>query len=944
MRHLLFLLLFVSTTVFCQGIGLHPPSVDWQQIRTPYARILFPEGYAARAQRAAALIDVLATEHNRSIGKRLYDFDLVLQTPNMTVNGYVGLAPFRSEFFVTPPQSFNLLSATDWVDLLTIHEFRHVQQKSNERRGITKLFSYFQGQTGWAVASAIATPNWFSEGDAVIAETALTSAGRGRTPAFSKELRALLRVGTVYRYAKARNGSLRDLVPDHYRYGYGMLTYARERFGNDVWKDVLHQGAAYRSVFFPFSRALRRATGYTTKQLYLRTTADLMVRQDSQLIVDPATVTGAPIGDYDNDIRNYRFPFVDGQGRLLALRTSYRYLPAIVAVSPNARDEIITPVGIQREPWVHGGQQLIVWTELRQHPRYTNQSFSELVVYDLTTGTKRVLTENGHYLAASLCPDERELVAVWYDPLTDGPEIHLLDAQTGQLTSRRNFPQSSSVAWPRFAPDGRSVYFLALTLEGVAIRQWNRDTDEIITLRPPTHEPVDMLSVTAGGRLLFTSGRSGIDNVYQLDPVTRRVQPLTDVELGAYYPTLVDSMLYFSSPTSRGERLNQLRLDDYRRQIDQLRLTEPQPSVFERPAAFAAETVDITQQVVEKDYPVTNFSNTLGGLKLHSWSFNGSYVTPGASIQLSNALNTVAIGLTGLYNINEARYAGGAVVSYGGLPTVVNLTALYGDRNTLVQDARTDSLRIRRQEFSELSVGPTLTYPLQWISGNFVTGLTPFLGFRYVSLRDAEAGSVLPRDFGNLTSGLTISSLRRTALRQVQPRLGAQLGVLYDRALGNTKSGERLLLRSALFLPSVFPTHGFRIDADYQQEQAENRYQYTDVFTYARGYNQPLADWVYRLGVNYQMPLVYPDIGGNVVYLKRIRLLGFFDYSRLAIDAFENARFTERSVGYELYFDATWFNTAELSIGFQTAYQLDTDFFSAEQDELQTRLLLSGRF
>ncbi|MEL6842718.1 MAG: hypothetical protein AAFP02_05835, partial [Bacteroidota bacterium] len=134
-RRLLYLalLLSISLSLPAQDIGLHPPEVDWQQLRSPHVRVIFPEGYEQRAQRVASLIDRLATKHNRSVGEKLYNFDLILQTPNTQVNGYVGLAPFRSEFFVTPPQSFSLLSTADWVDLLTIHEFRHVQQASNER-------------------------------------------------------------------------------------------------------------------------------------------------------------------------------------------------------------------------------------------------------------------------------------------------------------------------------------------------------------------------------------------------------------------------------------------------------------------------------------------------------------------------------------------------------------------------------------------------------------------------------------------------------------------------------------------------------------------------------------------------------------------------------------------------------------------------------------------
>ena len=942
MRYLLLSLLLVTTTLPGQGIGLHPPEVDWQQLNSDYVRIIFPAGYERQARRAASMIDVLATEHNRSIGEQLYDFDLVLQTPNMTVNGYVGLAPFRSEFYVTPPQSFSLLSNAGWVDLLTIHEFRHVQQNSNERRGITKLLSYLQGQQGWAAAAGLATPNWFSEGDAVIAETALTPSGRGRTPAFSAELRALLRQNVIYRYAKARNGSFRHLVPDHYRYGYAMLTYARARFGNDVWKPVLQQGAAYRGILYPFSRALRRQTGLTTRDLYYTTLADLEAQQDTVLALRRPLVAGEEITGTDRrDIRDYRFPFLDREGRLLALRTSYRTLPALVMVGPSG-DSIITPIGVQREPWLDGSRRFAVWTEYRQHPRYTNQNFSELVVYELATGRRRVLTDGGHYLSASLSADERQLVAVWYDPLAASPELHLFDVATGEVTARRSVP-ATSIAWPRFSADGRRVYFLGQTVGGVAIQAWEvGSTDEVSILRPRNVAPIDMLNVTEEGDLLYVGGQSGTDNVYRLDPGTGEEEQLTDVAIGAYYPLLTGDRLYYSSPTPRGERLHLLELED---EGSRLVVQRPAaPKFFERPAAFAAELRNLPAEVEERAYPITDFSNTLGGVKLHSWSFNGSYVTPGLSIEFANALNTVALSLDGLYNINEDRYSGGATFTYGGLFPVIELAGQYRDRNTIVQSTRTDSLRFFRQEFSELSLGPEVSVPLRWVVGNQFTSLTPSVGLQYYRLRDAESGT-LPQNFANLSLGTRFSSLQRTAVRQVQPRLGATARLQYDRALGDARSGARLLWQSSAYLPGLFATHGLRLDFDLQREQSENTYQYVDVFRYARGYDQPLNDRVYRIGVNYQLPLLYPDLGLlGITYFKRLRLLGFYDYSRYAIDAFEGLEFTNSSVGAQVYFDNVWFNAATIPLGVELAYRLDRDVFSTDERDLQIRLLVSGSF
>ncbi|WP_116125223.1 hypothetical protein [Lewinella sp. IMCC34183] len=930
---------FLSGWAAGQGIGLHPPEVNWQQLRADHVRVIFPEGYAASAQRVASLVDRLAAEHTRSVGERLYDFDLILQTPNMTVNGYVGLGPFRSEFYVTPPQTFSRLSNTDWVDLLTIHEFRHVQQTSNERRGLTRLASLVQGQLGWAVLSGIATPNWFSEGDAVVAETALTAAGRGRTPAFSKDLRALLGRDIVYRYAKARNGSFRDLVPDHYRYGYAMITYGRERFGNDVWKPVLQEGAAFRGLFYPFSRALKRQTGLTTRDIYYRTMADLEQQQDSTLARRRPLVEGEPLGGTDRDVRDYRFAFTDGQGHLLALRSSYEQLPALVEVG--SPDRVITRTGIQREPWLAGSRRFVLWTQYAQDPRYTNQSYSDLVVYELSSGRRRTLTAGGHYLSARFSPDERRIAAVWFDPLEDGPQLHLLDAATGEVIARRTVA-ANNVAWPCFSADGEQVFFLEQTPEGIAIQAWRPATDAVTTLHPRSAAPIDMLTVTDAGDLLFTGGASGVDNVYRLPPDGGSPQPLTDVAIGAYYPSVTDGRLYYASPTPRGERL---RILDLPTTGEGREITLPTgPSFFERPAAFAAEATDLPTELTVRDYPVRNFSNTLGGVKLHSWSFNGSYVTPGLAIEAANALNTAAVTLDGRYNINEARYSGGLSVAYGGLYPVLELEGRYRARNIISQVAGVDSFAFRAQEFDQLSLGPVVNVPLQWVSGNTYTNLQPSVGLQYYHLRDAEEG-VLPGNFTNLSLGMTFGVQQQQAYRQVQPRWGALATVAYDRALSSDRAGERLLLRSSIYLPGLLRTHGIRLDLDAQTEQAENLYQYPDLFRYARGYAASLNDRVFRFGVNYHLPVVYPDLGIlGITYFKRIRFIGFFDYSRFTLDQPRELSFNQRSVGGQLFFDNVWLNAQLLPVGIEVAYRLDQDVFSSDPQDVQVRLLLTGSF
>ncbi len=121
-------------------LGLNPSSLKWKQIKTDKVQVIFPHGLELSAQRVANLVHFLSDSTNISIGKTSGRVSIILQTQTTIPNGFVSLTPFRSEFFMTPPQ-FNFSGSTNWADLLTIHEYRHVKQALGSKKGVTKAVS-----------------------------------------------------------------------------------------------------------------------------------------------------------------------------------------------------------------------------------------------------------------------------------------------------------------------------------------------------------------------------------------------------------------------------------------------------------------------------------------------------------------------------------------------------------------------------------------------------------------------------------------------------------------------------------------------------------------------------------------------------------------------------------------------------------------------------------
>jgi hypothetical protein len=127
----------------------------------------------------------------------------------------------------------------------------------------------------------------------------------------------------------------------------------------------------------------------------------------------------------------------------------------------------------------------------------------------------------------------------------------------------------------------------------------------------------------------------------------------------------------------------------------------------------------------------------------------------------------------------------------------------------------------------------------------------------------------------------------------------------------------------------LFKNHNLAFQLSYQNEDAENDYRYTDNFSYARGYNRPVYDFIYKVGSNYHMPLVYPDWGfWGVLYFYRLRSNVFYDYSRAHFTiSSTNTKSIQlyNSVGGELIVDSRVLNLYDFSLGFRYSYLLNED-------------------
>ena len=161
----------------------YPFSTKWYSVETPHVKIIADKSVNQKdIFRIANSMDMVYACDTVSLKDKPRRVPLVVSNQSNISNGYVTLTPYKMCWYGLPFQNNNL-GLGEWFQNLAVHEYRHVVQYQALNHGLTKRSSILFGAYGRG-AMRLSVPNWWFEGDAVYAETMLTSAGRGRISSF----------------------------------------------------------------------------------------------------------------------------------------------------------------------------------------------------------------------------------------------------------------------------------------------------------------------------------------------------------------------------------------------------------------------------------------------------------------------------------------------------------------------------------------------------------------------------------------------------------------------------------------------------------------------------------------------------------------------------------------------------------------------------------------
>lgn len=891
-------LIFDSALIVAQesfsNLEQNPPSVKWSQIKTPHFRLIFPMSIESLGQRTANVLETVYLPVSQSLGKQPRPISIILQNQTSVSNGFVTLLPRRSEFFTTPPQDPNLLGNNNWLDLLAVHEFRHVVQNDKALTGISKLAYTLFGNNGLGLITSLSTPNWFKEGDAVGLESVLTPSGRGRIPSFDMALRTQLITRGAFSYPKSTGQSFKDFVPNHYVSGYFLTTYVKNKYGNDAWDKILEK--MYRFPFYPFSfsNSIKKVTGFRVEEIYSQALADIQ----KQWKEEQATIQESPLQYLASSAKyftNYQYPQYLSDGRVLALKSGLDNIESFVILDKQGQEEKLIDLGIFNDAGMLSVQDTkVVWAEFEYDPRWGQRNYSVIKSYDLRYKKIKTLTHKTKYASPALSTDETKIACI--ESLPENKfAIVILDAQTGRLLQKIPNPDNAFYLHPRWSNTGELVAVQSKDTQK-AIVIFEKDTYLPKIVVAPTNENLSH-PVKIGEKVFFNSGVTGIDNIFVVNTSTNQRFQVSNRKFGAMNPTLSSDgkELLYNDFTPLGHRVGYVPFDENTLQPFNPQQTQAGRYFGQILVKEAGE--NLLKSVPNVQYPVKPYSKA-NVFNIYSWgavlNSTGNSLIAGVSSQ--DLLSTTSISAGYGYNANEQRGQLYANLSYQAWYPIIDFSFTSGSRKTSIyidNDRTLDSLRSDTWNQQQMTLG--LRIPLNLTQSKYLQAMSLGANFALTQV----SGYNLPKRYlsesYNGTNKSMIYSISYTrqlkqSPRDIAPKWGQGLSFYYRKAFDSNIDGGLATLQGTLLVPGLLPHHSIRLRGGYQYQYGfkdaigapnPNLYIFSSPISFARGFSYRNFENLNTFSADYRFPLANPDWGiGRWVYIKRLKTNLFVDMAR----------------------------------------------------------------
>lgn len=743
--------------------GDDPGKLRWYSIETENFKVIYPEGTDSLARIYAEKIEKFRVPASLTSGYISGQGDgrkmpVVMHAYN-AANGSVAWAPKRMDLFTLP-------SAYDpepmpWSTMLSVHESRHITQMQFGMTRAQKPFTWAFGEM-WNILVSIIYPGISNmEGDAVITETAWTPSGRGRTADFLNYYWVAFDNGDFRKWDKWRFVSQVNNAPDYYSLGY--LTIGGFRYLYDCpefMSDVYHLAARRPYNLISLYTTTKNLTGKKFNQAFMEVcdTMYTLWKTDAEarkpyIPSEPVTAPTRMYTDYTNNL-------IVGND-IYSIKRGHIDVPTLVRIDSTGHETRISSFSQNtgRMQW-SDTQERLYWSETSTDKRWSLKTRSNIRYMDKGSGRKRSFRNSG--LLYNPAPSQSQIAATRYEQ-NGRSYLDIIGSNTGNVI--RSFEAPDTLQLLESVWIDNDIYVTAISDNGYGIYRIGLD-DTIKaeegweTILEP--QPVKMKDFSVwNNELIFTCDRTGVNELYHLDPATGKLIQKTSTRYGAEDFQYSGNWLYYSSQTLDGKRIFRTLTDSLmNRQVnpEDIHHYHIAEAVTAQEKAIAQEKEAVTDKQVTISAP-ERYRKFPHAFNLHSWAplyvnvdniMNMSYdyiwqaASLGATGIFQNKLST-AVGELGYsahkdpYNAAKWRHSAHGRFTYSGFYPVIEASINFNDRAArqynayayLLPDGKA-SMEVSSRELSIPYIEGTLsTYiPFNFSSGGWYKGVIPRLSYR----------------------------------------------------------------------------------------------------------------------------------------------------------------------------------------------------------------------
>lgn len=865
-----------------QVSGDNRGTIEYRQIKTDKFHIVYPHYYENNAQILARILDTVVPVIGSSLNTQVQRAPILIHTRSSKSNGMSIWAPKRMEFrTTTPPNTY----AYPYMWQLALHEYRHTAQMSALDAGITKSLGKIFGEHILGGISEIWIPNWFFEGDAVVAETALAPAGRGQDPEYNMYFKAQILDKGRYSSDKMILGSMKDFVPDQYNTGYFLVSHARNKYGKDIWGKSLNYLGKNWWKLIEFGNMGELHLDYNT--IFDETVDSLekvWVDQDIEYLKNEGDSIIKQWGNKEQFYCNYKNPIQINDSTILALKTSMYKSQSLVKIT-NDKEEHLLYVPYLLHSYFDYKDGHILYAQYSPSIRWQQESAADIIEYDLNTKKYRRITSEATLFTPIFYPMDSVIGAIMTDDL-DNQSLSIIAPNAKYFKNRhfgkkiksvylKNISYDYTVAfsYPAWEKESGDVFIIVTDTKGKAIMRYNRDKETFTPVTEFSYDNIRYLKLY-GNRLYFVKDINGKYQLLSLDiNNTADVQIHTNSRYGIDNYCIYDSTIVSSDYTADGFKIVSRPYISRAWNLNNKAKIMPFTQKNREQENFI-----LTKEVLDNDkiFPSTKYKKHTHLFDFHSWAplyinIQSIELGLGASVMSQNLLSSSVLEAGFMYNIHDKNKLF-AHYTYSGFYPIFEATINYRPRNI---NRDLDSNIVPYLNWNEINFEQKITLPFTWVNRNMYNKIDLAFYYTLNNITNADH-SVRQTTYNSLGYQATFTHHTAMAQNDMFPRWGFIADFKWLNTL--TSDDAHIFASTAkVFFPGFARNHSFVLTASTQFNTPEVYY-FPNEINFVRGVYDMFPKKFYGLLASYHLPLFYPDSGvPGYLYITRVATRPFYN-------------------------------------------------------------------